>query len=165
MAPQLKERPRYDNDFFAWTRDQAKQLRAQGRLRQNEPLDWSLLAEEVEDLGRSELHACESLTEQIIAHLLKLQLSSATEPRAGWEEEIATFRIGLEQKVTASLRRRVVDQLDRRYANALRRLKPQVRRHEPDVLDLLPPTCPYSFDQILGVDDWLPAAERLAQDS
>jgi hypothetical protein len=165
MPTDLKDRPRYDDDFYAWTQDQAKLLRAQVVLGKNEPIDWHLLAEEVEDLGKSELHTCESLTEQIIAHLLKLQLSTATQPRAGWEEEIAAFRIGLEQKLTASLQRRLVDQLDRRYANALRRLKPQMRRHQPDMLGLLPPTCPYTFDQILGTDDWLPRAERLASHS
>lgn len=52
MATRLKSRPSYDDDFDAWTQDQAKHLRAQGRLRQNEPLDWKLLAEEVQDWVR-----------------------------------------------------------------------------------------------------------------
>jgi len=89
MATQLKPRPTYDEDFYAWTQDQAKHLRAQARLRKNEPIDWHLLAEEVEDLGKSELHTCQSLTRQIIAHLLKLQFSKTAEPRAGWKSEVS----------------------------------------------------------------------------
>ncbi len=69
MATRLKPRPTYDDDFYAWTQDQTKHLRAQARLRQNQPLDWQLLAEKVEDLGSSELDACPSLTDRIIAHL------------------------------------------------------------------------------------------------
>ena len=159
MATQLKPRPTYDDDFYAWTQDQAKHLRAQVRQRRNEPIDWQLLAEEVEDLGKSELHTCESLTQQIIAHLLKLQFSRASDPRAGWESEIATFRIDLEQKLTPSIRRRITDELDGQYARALRRLKAQVARHEPEMLDHLPATCPYTFEQILSPDDWLPSPD------
>ncbi len=156
MSAEVKNRPTYEEDFYAWTQDQAKHLRAQARLRQNEPLDWNLLAEEVEDLGKSELHTCQSLTQQIIAHLLKLQYSRATDPRAGWESEIATFRIDLEQKLTPSIRQRIIRDLDRQYARARRRLKAQVSRHEPELLDHLPATCPYTFAQILSPDDWLP---------
>ncbi len=156
MTAEVKDRPTYDEDFYAWTQDQAKQLRAQARVRKNEPLDWRLLAEEVEDLGKSELHTCESLTQQIIAHLLKLQFSRALDPRAGWESEVAAFRIDLEQKLTPSIERRITRDLDRHYVKALRRLKPQVVRHEPEMLDHLPASCPYSFAQIVGPDDWLP---------
>ena len=156
MATRLKPRPTYDEDFYAWTQDQAKHLRAQTRLRKNEPIDWQLLAEEVEDLGKSELHTCQSLTQQIIAHLLKLQYSRASDPRAGRESEIATFRIDLEQKLTPSIRQRIIHDLDRQYARARRRLKAQVARDEPELLDHLPTTCPYTFAQILSPDDWLP---------
>jgi hypothetical protein len=156
VTVEVKDRPHYDEDFYAWTRDQAKHLRAQARLRQNEPLDWQELAEEVEDLGRSELHACQSLTQQIIAYLLKLQFSTAADPRAGWESEIAAFRIDLEEKLTPSIERRIARDLDRHYARALRRLKPLLVRHEPEMLDRLPASCPYTFAQILSPDDWLP---------
>lgn len=150
MATLLKNRPTYDDDFYAWTQDQAKRLRAQGRLRQNEPLDWRELAEEIEDLGRSELHTCESLTERIILHLLLLDVSRATEPRAGWEEEIVAFRVGLERKLTPTIRRKITRNLDRHYATACRLLHARLRRHEPDNQPACPATCPYTFDQIIG---------------
>ena len=51
MATRLKTRPTYEDDFYAWTRDLAKHLRAQARPGENDPLDWQLFAEAVEDLG------------------------------------------------------------------------------------------------------------------
>ena len=44
-------------------------------------LDVEHLAEEVEDLGKSELQAVESFIEHIIAHLLKLDYSGQAPPR------------------------------------------------------------------------------------
>ena len=156
MAAELKPRPTYDDDFYAWTQDQAKHLRAQARLRHNEPLDWKLLAEEVRDLGKSELHTCQSLTDQIIAHLLKLEFSKATEPRSGWEQEIAAFRIGLRRHLTPSIKRKITSALGEHYANAIELLTPGLQAHEPERLALLPESCPYTFEQIQGADRWLP---------
>ncbi|MBV9018118.1 MAG: DUF29 family protein, partial [Alphaproteobacteria bacterium] len=35
----------YDEDFVAWTEQQAEALRSAGRGRTNQPLDWENLAE------------------------------------------------------------------------------------------------------------------------
>lgn len=156
MATRLKERPSYDEDFYAWTQDQAKRLLAQAKLRQNEPLDWKLLAEEVEDLGKSELHACQSLTDQIIAHLLKLQFSGATEPRVGWQQEVAAFRIRLRRRLTPTIRQKIIAAIDEHYANAVEMATPGFLAYEPERLALLPETCPYTFEQIQSTERWLP---------
>ena len=66
----------YDEDFYAWTRAQAEALRRLAGEHWNGPLDLEHLAEEVEDLGKSQRHAVESLIERIIEHLLKLEYSS-----------------------------------------------------------------------------------------
>ncbi len=42
-----------DEDFYAWTQDQAEALRALARQRWNGPLDLEHLSEEVEELGRA----------------------------------------------------------------------------------------------------------------
>jgi len=60
----------YDADFYAWTQEQAELLRRLPAV--SNRLDVELIAEEIEDLGRSELHAVQSLCEHIIEHLLKL---------------------------------------------------------------------------------------------
>ena len=162
MATRLKPRPSYDEDFYAWTRDQAKHLRAQASLRKNEPIDWRLLAEEVEDLGRSELHTCQSLTDQIIAHLLKLHFSGATEPRVGWRTELAAFRASLRRRLTPSIRRKIEAQLEEHFAEAKNLVLPGFETYEPDRLQLLPAACPYTFAQILSPDDWLPEPDVTA---
>ncbi len=162
MTAEVKNRPTYEEDFYAWTRDQAKHLRAQARLRKNEPLDWMKLAEEVEDLGRSELHTCQSLTDQIIAHLIKLEFSKATEPRLGWEQEVAAFRIGLRRHLTPTIKRKIMSGLGEHYANAIELVTPGFRAHEPERLALLPESCPYTFEQIQGADRWLPTCRTQA---
>jgi len=107
-------------------------------------------------LGKGELHTCQSLTQQIITRLLQLQFSTAADPGTGWESEIAAFRIDLEEKLTPSIERRIIRDLDRNDAKALRRLKPQLVRHEPEMLQRLPASCPYTFAQIPSPDEWLP---------
>lgn len=67
----ISTRPRlYDEDFYAWTRAQAEELRRLAATRPNLPLDLELVAEEIEDLGKSERDAVFSLTQRIIEHLL-----------------------------------------------------------------------------------------------
>lgn len=157
MTALVKDRPGYDEDFYAWTQDQAKRLRAQAEIRRNEPLDWHELAEEIADLGKSELHTCQSLTDQIIAHLLKLQCSGAEEPRAGWATEIAAFRTALERRLTPTIRAKLEGDLEEHFRQALRLVRPSLQEFEPHRLALLPESCPYTLDRIIGRDDWLPA--------
>ena len=44
----------YEEDFVAWTEQQAEALRSAARGSTNQPLDWENLAEEIESLGRSD---------------------------------------------------------------------------------------------------------------
>ena len=61
----------YDADFYAWTQQQAELLRRLPTV--GNELDPQRIAEEIEDLGRSELRAAQSLCEHIIEHFLKLE--------------------------------------------------------------------------------------------
>ena len=74
----------YEKDFYAWTRRQAKALRALARTRPNVPVDWQHLIEEVEALGRSERHAVESQLRRLLVHLLKLSASPAAWPQVSF---------------------------------------------------------------------------------
>jgi Domain of unknown function DUF29 len=58
----------YDDDFYAWTQEQASLLRQLPTV-SNRP-DCELIAEEIEDLGRGEVRAAQLLCEHIIEHLL-----------------------------------------------------------------------------------------------
>ncbi|MBV9653745.1 MAG: DUF29 family protein [Acetobacteraceae bacterium] len=63
----------YERDVLAWGEQQAELLRrlASGE-RLNAAVDWPNVIEEVQEVGLSELRACQSLLEQALAYLLKL---------------------------------------------------------------------------------------------
>ena len=82
----------YDEDFVAWSKRQAKALRAAAGTATNQGLDWENLAEEIEDLGKSVRRELRSQLTRIIHHLLKLQHSPATDPRRGWRSSIREVR-------------------------------------------------------------------------
>ena len=71
----------YEEDFFAWTRDQATALRRLSKERWNGPLDLEHLAEEIEDVGSERRDAIRSQLRRIIEHCLKLEHSRAPDPR------------------------------------------------------------------------------------
>src|ERR1700730_18122668 len=124
----------YDEDFYAWTQEQAELLRRGGAG--TDGLDVDLIAEEIEDLGKSELHACQSLCEHIIEHLLKLEYSGLVEPARHWRQEIVECRLQLERKLTRSIVAKL--NLAERYRYALRLL----RSFEEDALGLMAPVPP-----------------------
>jgi hypothetical protein len=145
----------YDEDFYAWTQEQADLLRRDGAGANG--LDIELIAEEIEDLGKSELHACQSLCEYIIEHLLKLEYSGLAEPVEHWRDEIVEWRVQLGRKLTRSIVAKM--NLDERYRYALRLLR-RLERDAPGMMQRVPAECPYSLDQIVGSggEDWFPAA-------
>lgn len=149
------DRSLYDEDFYAWTQQQAELLR-RGPAAANR-LDYDLIAEEIEDLGRSELHACQSLCEHIIEHLLKIEHSGLTEPADHWRREITEWRVQLERKRTRSIIAKL--DLPDRYRVALKLLL-YLEREMPGLMQRVPAECPYSLEQILGNgdEDWFPTA-------
>ena len=74
----------YDEDFFAWSQQQADALRAAGRSGSNQKLDWENLAEEIESLGRSDqARVSAAISPRIIEHLVKLIYSPARRSSTG----------------------------------------------------------------------------------
>ena len=69
--PNLEMVDRYEDDFVGWTVEQAARLRGMPQLN-NAGLDVENLAEEIEDLGRSEINKITSLMGQAMVHLLKI---------------------------------------------------------------------------------------------
>jgi hypothetical protein len=57
----------YDTDFYAWTQRQSELIRT-GKVSE---IDFEHLAEEIEDMGRSQKRALESRLEVLLLHLLK----------------------------------------------------------------------------------------------
>src|SRR6266481_229330 len=91
----------YEEDFYAWTRQQAELLRRLPTI--GNECDPEDIAEEIEDLGRSELRAAQSLCEHIMEDFLKLEYSGLDEPAEHWVDEIVEWRLKLEKILTRSI--------------------------------------------------------------
>src|SRR5689334_23552940 len=112
----MPDGPRYENDFYAWTQYQAEVLRTL-RTRDNR-FDREHLAEEIEDLGKSERDAVRSQVRRILIHFLKLACSPARNPRFDWTDSIVEARSVLDNKLSPTLRRDLEENLPRLYAYA-----------------------------------------------
>jgi hypothetical protein len=146
----------YEDDFYAWTRHQARALRRLKALRLNTDLDLDHLAEEVRDLGSEQLYAIQSQGERLIEHLLKLEHSRHDQPRRPWMLSVNGARREIARRLTATLRKRLLASLPQLYANARTDAVLALEDHgEPDAVAALPPTCPYTLEQLLD-PDWLP---------
>jgi len=149
----------HEQDFLIWSERQAELLRA-GRL---DALDVEGLLEEIEEMGREQKVALQSLIRMILVHLLKLARSPARDPRAKWTEEVMELRAQAESRIedTPSLAH---------HADALyRKAWPQARRIASRALAAygeqvtLPEQCPYSLEQVLD-SDFLPEPRSASGD-
>ena len=146
--------PRYDDDFYAWTQHQAQVLREMPAS--DNRFDREHVAEELEDLGKSERDAVRSQIRRIIEHLLKLAHSPAAPPRFAWMETIVEARQSLSDKMSPTLRRDAETSLGKLYADARKRAEASLRAYgEPGAAEALPQLCPYRLDDICR-DDWYP---------
>lgn len=143
----------YEEDFYAWTQRQADLLRRLPAI--SNELDVEHIAEEIEDLGRSDLRAAQSLCEHIIEHFLKIEFSGLHEPADHWRDEIVEWRLQLDKILTRSILAKL--DLPARYRMALRLLR-RLERDVPGILNRLPAECPYAMEQIIssGDEDWFP---------
>ncbi|MBN2885889.1 MAG: DUF29 domain-containing protein [Chromatiaceae bacterium] len=138
----------YDHDIVAWTKEQAEALRA-GRF---DRLDLEHLAEEIEDVGKSEQRELISRLSILIGHLLKW----AYQPErrgANWESSIRTQRQAIARRLkrTPSLKRTLSD--PDWFADAWSDGRDLAVR-ETGRSDL-PLDCPWPLEHML-TPDWLP---------
>ena len=150
----------YEDDFYAWTQVQAKELRRFARTRPNVPLDLPHIAEEIADLGTEQRSRIRSWTRRIIEHLLLLEHSPAQDPRRGWIAEVVNFRREIADHLSAMLQRDLKRQFPRLYNDARADLQKKLRLYgETEAADRLPERCPYTLEQVLG-DFWPSSDDR-----
>jgi Domain of unknown function DUF29 len=145
----------YDADLVLWAEDQARALREAAKTRVNLPIDWLNVAEEIEALGKSQSRELANRVATILLHLMKLQTSSAKDPRAGWRDTVAEQRDELERLIAdaPSLRPTVPRVIANEVIRARRRVVAELAaRGEAARTDLRNVT--YSDEQVLG--DWFP---------
>lgn len=140
----------YETDFHAWAEAQAALIQALGEAGRLPPeLDWARLAEEMGDLGKSELRGAESLVRAIIVHLTLIEASRSEEPVRHWRAEVAAFQQDLAGYLTPTIRAKLQAKLDQLHAEALKLAALKLAAHEPAT----PPPSParrWTMPEILG---------------
>ncbi|TCT21532.1 DUF29 domain-containing protein [Thiobaca trueperi] len=138
----------YQQDFYAWTQEQTRLLRA-GRYTE---LNAEHLIEEIEDLGKRERRALENRLAILIGHLLKWRYQPDYPYRKSWRATINEQRRRIAQLLTdsPSLRTHLPDLLPDACADG----RDLVVRETPLDYDDLPPDCPFALDSILDPDFW-----------
>ncbi len=102
-------------------------------------VDAEHVAEEIEDLGRSDLRTAQSLVEHIIEHFLKLEFAGLDDPAEHWRDEIVERRLQLDKTLTRSIEAKL--DLPCRYKSALRLLR-RLERDVPGLMSRVPQACP-----------------------
>ena len=139
----------YETDVVAWSREQARWLKA-GRFDQ---LDVEHLAEEIEDVGKSEQRELANRMAVLLVHLIKWQHQPGLRG-ASWEITIRNQRKGIIRRLgkTPSLKSELqdADWWESLWEDAT------AQAAQETGLSSFPECCPWSSGQVLGLD-WLPA--------
>lgn len=140
----------YEQDIIAWANEQAALLRA-GNFSQ---LDLENIAEEIEDVGKSEQRELQSRMVILVMHLLKWQFQPERRSRS-WQNTIKIQRKAtrLHLKAVPSLKRSLSDSiwLELLWTDAI---KEAVKETNLD-LDIFPEGWLWSIEQVLD-DSFLP---------
>ena len=143
----------YEQDFYLWTQAQAEALRTHGASNR---IDWDAVAEEVDDMGKRELRAVQSLVIRIIEHPHKLRSTKIDEPRAHWRKEIRAFRHQVTERLTPGLRAKLEQEIDHLHMRGAIEAERWLHHDEHD-FDLIDPNRRWSLPEILGeADDPVP---------
>ena len=136
----------YDRDILAWSDRQASLLRrlAAGE-RVNEAVDWPNLIEEVEDLGRSDLHAVESLLTRALEHLLKSHGWPHAPEAQHWRGEVLPFLLDARRRLTPGMAQKLA--LQDLFRDARSAVEGMTLGGYPP--RALPDMCPYALADLI----------------
>ena len=143
-------RTNYETDVVAWANEQAGFVRA-GRFDQ---LDLKHMAEEIEDVGKSEQRELASRMAVLLAHLLKWEHQPARRSKS-WQYTLTTQRKEVAYVISEapSLRTKFSDErwLDIVWSKA----KSQAESETGLDIDTFPEVCPWPISDVLS-EGWLP---------
>jgi len=137
----------YEDDIVAWSERQAELLRrrADGALVNDADIDWPNVAEEIEDVGRGEWYAVQSLLVQAMRHMLKAEAWPTSRDAPGWRADAIDFRRQARRRFVESMRRKI--DVAALYADALAALPESADGLEPLPV---PTVCPVTLDELLS---------------
>lgn len=138
---------RYEQDIVSWANEQARLLRA-GRY---DMLDIEHIAEELEDVGKSEQRELANRMAVLLAHLVKWQYQPERQGKS-WALTIRNQRKAIASRLedTPSLRGKLADA--RWWSDVWADAIAQAAQ-ETGLADF-PAACPWTVDEVLG--DFLP---------
>jgi len=136
----------YETDVLSWSERQADLLRRLARgERVNAQIDWENVTEEIESVGRDQLHAVQSLLRQALSHMLKAEAWPLSLDAPTWRSDAIGFRQQAADRYAPSMRQRL--DLARIYGQALRALPETIDGQPPGPL---PETCQMTLDELLA---------------
>lgn len=137
---------KYEEDYYLWIQTMLEQLRKKNYAN----VDWYNLIEEIEDMGKSQRRAVESLLLRLTEHLLKLKYWNTGKARnkKHWQSEVVNFRVLLRKRLKESPSLKAI--LPEIYSETLTDSK----RSMSKLFDL-PETIELSLEEVLD-EDWFP---------
>ncbi len=152
---------KYEEDYYLWTQIMVEKLKNKDYLN----VDWDNLIEEIEDMGKSQKRAVESLLLRLTEHLLKLKYWRATPRRREtqgnardeaeksrnkkhWQSEIVNFRVLLRKRLKES------PSLKANSTEIYAEILPDSKRSMSKLFDL-PEQVELTLTQVLD-EDWFP---------
>jgi Domain of unknown function DUF29 len=137
----------YKEDVIAWSREQARLLR-EGQWAD---LDIEHIADEIEDVGISEIRELESRMALLLMHLLKWVYQPAFRG-SSWESTIRIQRHGIRRRLkrTPSLKPELSDQewIDDVWGDA------RLMATKDTGIDKFPEQCPWRMETVIEDDFW-----------
>ena len=145
---------RYEQDIVAWANEQANFV----RNKQFELLDLEHIAEEIEDVGKSEQRELASRMAVLLCHLLKWKYQPDRQG-SSWQATIKTQRDRIRHRLkkTPSLKTCLDD--DEWWADAWADARDVATKETAIAYDKFPEQCPWSVQNVLSnvlSEDWFP---------
>lgn len=141
----------YDNDIIAWSKEQAYLLRS-GKL---SAIDIEHIAEEIEDVGKSEQRELANRMAVLLSHLLKWQYQPERQ-NGSWQRTIKEQRKAIARRIkhTPSLKTSLNDPewLEDAWGDAV-----SMNIMETGISSF-PEACPWTVENVMS-DTWLPLSD------
>jgi hypothetical protein len=139
--------PLYDNDFFAWSREQAKLLRA-GRI---DEADIERIADEIESLGSAEKGELIGALRLLLLHLLRWRYQPGKRGPS-WEARIRVLRDRVDHHLSDNPSLKTV--LPEALAVAYRDARHEAVAETGLAQSTFPQTCPWTAEEVLDEGFW-----------
>jgi hypothetical protein len=141
LAPPEPVDAAYERDFYTWSQEQARLLRA-GLWN---AVDRENVAEEIESLGREQFNKLESALRVLLLHLLKWDHQPGKRTRS-WALSVKDQRLAFENVLADNPG--LKSRLDEALARAYRRARIQAASETGLPEEAFPEICPYALDEI-----------------